>query len=224
MNKPMFLYCLSIAMWSFNVGAQPVGNTKEAVQNTAQRIDDRRDLNNDRRDFKALADITQAWNTAKAANDKVAEKAADARLMIWLNQEQKEAQREVAENSKEAKTSAGEKGRSVGETVRSNSADDKRDLRDDRRDLRDDKRDKSQAIGNAVSLSALAQELRTLQPAFDAQTATPEQYARKAEVLKQLSASSGQQMVQDKKEIREDGRERREDNRERKEDRRGRRK
>lgn len=124
----------------------------------------------------------------------------------------------MTETRVEANRATGEKNGALVEAVRSGTADDRRDLRDDRRDVRDDRKDQVQAVGNAITAASLAQELRLMQPSFDAQTATPVQYARKAELLVQLTNFSAKQVVQDKKEVVEDRKERREDGRERRED------
>ena len=191
-----------------------------ASQAMAQEVPkDRRQLHDDRSDRARIIDIARDWEKAVATKNHAAEQAADARLKLWLVEEVGESTLEAGQARREVARSHAERNGSRREAV-GPGAKDQHDLRDDRRDLRDDRRDAALATGEAALTRSSAVQLRAMQPAFDAGTASAVQYASKRDLLVKLATNAQAQVNRDKKEIGEDRRERREDRREVREDRR----
>jgi hypothetical protein len=172
----------------------------ERGRDKARIAEDRRETAADVVDKARLDRAIDAWNTAVAAKDAAGEKAADADLSRWVRQEMAETHVEVVEDRHEVRASAAE--------AAGPGRDDQRDLAGDRADLERERRDRART-------HEIAAALRDLQPAFDAGTATPEQYGAKGALLKELKGLAWGEVRRDNGERREDRRELREDRRHR---------
>jgi len=177
------------------IGALPAAaqhhRGKDRRENAIEAHKDRRNIRDDKRDLAVIRDIEQSWSLAVKRRDKVAERVADQRLHDWLASEMRENDRELADARKEAAHS------------------------DSRRDRRDDQRDAAKAWRDNSETRKVARDLRQLQRVFNSNRATPDDYRRKARLLKKLVKMAKQEIREDKKEIKEDRRERREDRRDR---------
>ena len=199
----------------------------ERVGDQIERADNAAETRDDMRDARQLDRWIEVWLDARASDNVPQERQADRNLERWMRQELAETRGEVAEANAEVRRSTVERNQSRRERNRTTgtgrpgqAADDRRDLRDDRRDLRDDRRDATQERNELAQKRDIARELEAMQPAFDSQTATPQQYARKRVLLLELQVMARAEIARDHQEQREDTRELREDRRETREDRR----
>ncbi|MFT6819704.1 MAG: hypothetical protein ACJATT_003528 [Myxococcota bacterium] len=219
----MSRFTLFLILCPFIAAATP-GDRLEAVDNVADRADDRRDLANDRIDRARLVVLVDDWHDARAAGNGAAETRADDALRRWVRQEIAESAHEVREARVEVAQSTGEVIREQQEVARDRrrgraaaAADDRRDRRDDSQDLRDDQRDLSREQADLTATVRIAEQLRDGQPAFERGNATPAQAAEKSRLLRQLQVLARAEVARDHGELREDRAETREDRRERSE-------
>ena len=148
--------------------AQPFsGNLRETAANLGEAKKDRAALADDRLDRARIRKISRDWKRAVASNNRVAERAADKRLKLWLTQELQESRREVGEARREKNRSRAERNRSRRKSRQIGGVGDRRDLRDDRRDLRDDRRDQAASRADLAQTRKTARQLLKLQPAFN---------------------------------------------------------
>lgn len=170
----------------------------EKARDKARVAEDRRETLGDRMDKARLDKAVDDWHAAVASKNGAAEKAADVEIWRWIRQERAENQVEVTEDRREVRASGAE---AVGP-----GRDDQRDLKGDRVDLARERNDRRRT-------REIADALNTLQPAFDAGTATPVQYDQKAALLRELKGLAWSEVRRDQGEKVEDRRELREDRR-----------
>lgn len=183
----------------------------------AERVDDRRDLADDRADLHAIVDAAERWNRAMNTGDRALERSADAAIAAWLRQEFRENRQDVGEARREVGRSSREVRGSRSERVATRSPDSRRDVRDDRRDRRDDVSDRNQARLDQVQTRRISDQLAALQPRFTAGNPSPTDVAAKRRLLNELRGLALRELGEDREELREDRREGREDRRERRE-------
>ena len=162
-----------------------------SAQDHGQVIEDRVEIRADRRDLARLRDRISAWTAAVDAKDAAAERAADADIHAWVDAELAETRREVAEDRRELQNARAE--------AHGPGPD-----RGDRRDARDDHRDLEREKADQARTRAIAQELRSMQPAFAAGSATPADYAKKRQLLDELVGLSQRELGRDRGELHED--------------------
>lgn len=212
---------------SFALAGGKARNRVERAQNNAELRDDRRETRDDARDLARLDAAVDDWHAARKSGDGKAERRADERIEAWIRAELredrgevKEAKQEVRRSEAEVRDSRRERNRSAARARPKATADDQRDLRDDKRDARDDRGDLRAEKAELRREIAIAKELQSMQPRFDAGKAGAKLYAQKSSLLRELQRGARKELARDVQETREDKREQKEDRRERREDRR----
>lgn len=203
----------------------------DAVRNTVERVQDRRDL---RHDGAVLVDdhadklqielLREEFSAARTRLDAPALAALDARVESYLafelgesDQEIVGAKRELGRDRRELRSDHREIRKNRRQVVAPGErADDRRDLRDDRRDRREDRRD----VAHEKHEERTLEETRADWIAFPDDAANAEALSGKAAILDRLVAVAQAEVARDKQEVREGRRELREDRRETREDRR----
>lgn len=202
-----FALCFALLAPVASFAAPPAANALE-------RIDDRTDLADDRRDLRKLLAATERWEIAVSDDDRAAEAAADREIRAWLQAETRESRRDVGEARREVHRSNREvRGSRVDARTGPRNVADQRALRDDRRDRADDQVDRAQARMDLNRTREISQELATMQPTFTSGKANEAQYARKHALLTELRHMARRELGEDREELREDRRETREDRR-----------
>lgn len=185
------------------LGFVALSSFSSAYAGPPERAGDRQEIREDRREVAGdVVDATRLrgciadWHQARLSRANPAERAADACLESWLR-------REIAENRAEV-------------------ADDRADLResrveaigvgpDDQRDKAGDKVDLARERADRARTRQIALALQDLHPQFMNNTATPADYDRKAELLRELDGLAQREIartqgerVEDRRELRED--------------------
>jgi hypothetical protein len=156
--------------------------------------DDKVEMRDDRRDLAAIHDIVEDWHRARKTHNHALEKTTDQRLVRWLRAELAEGRAEVAEAGAEVRASQRELANRGG----------KHENRDDRRDLADDRKDRQQEVASHSRTRQIADQLQRIQPAFNAERATADQYKKKSGLLRDLQKLSRGELREGREEIRED--------------------
>lgn len=219
---------------SLTINAQ---NAKEAIQNTKQIIDGKRNLERDMAELKDFRAKLGKLKSAVAQEDEEAVNRLKADLVADMTREvsqsgekAKQARREIAQSSAEVRSERREirDNREDSKRGRYDRRDDRRDMardqankRDDQRDRRDDVRDFSQQIERAEKQAKLLETIKDLD--FSLQYRSVEGFAERKRTTKGYFNDFIKLMKDDiaatKIELAEDNRERREDRRERADDR-----
>ena len=159
------------------------------AQDGGHVVEDRVEVHRDVGDLERLNTAVDAWKSAVLKADRTAEKAADADLEVWVRGELAESNHEVTEDRSELGASRREaRGVGPGDEV---------DRVDDRDDLAAERADRAR-------MYAIALELRDLQPAFAAGTATIAQYDTKRDLLNELVTLSKREIGRTQGEVYED--------------------
>ena len=171
----------------------------------AERAGDRQEIREDRREV--VGDVVDAarlrgciadWHQARISKSNPAERAADACIKSWL-------EREIAENQREVQDDRADLREARVEAVGVGPGD-QRDAAGDRVDLARERADRARTREIAIAL-------RDLHPSFMNNTATPADYTRKAELLRELDGLAEREIARTRGERAEDRGELREDRR-----------
>ena len=208
-------------------------NVKEAIQNTKQITEGKKNLERDIKELEAFKVKITALSTAfEAKNPEKSNelKASIVKDMIrevgQSGEKAKKARMEIAQSSSEVRSERREirRDREDSDRGRYDRRDDERDLardkanaRDDRRDRRDDIRDFQEQIDRAERQAAILEKLKDYQFAYGS-SEMEKAIAQKA-LLVEFQNSLQQDVVATQRELGEDVRESREDRRERRDDR-----
>jgi len=213
-------------------------NAREAVQNTQQLAEGKKNLERDIKEFEAFKIKMAALNAAletrnrEKSNELKSDMVKDMIREVGQSGEKaKKARKEIAQSSAEVRSERREirKDRDDSDRPRYDRRDDERDLardkanaRDDRRDRRDDIRDFQQQIDRAERQAAILEELREYTFGFEApdmekMRANKALLAEFETSLQEDIAATKREMGEDVREVREDRRERRDDRNERNE-------
>lgn len=177
----------------------------------------KKDLRDDRQDLAQLDKLVEDWHRARSRRDRGAEARADASIDRWIQKEKteartevREAQVEVQESKNEVRDEQRDAQRAARHGKHRKAANERAEVRADKADLADDKRDLAKERNNLSRLKTVANDLESIQHQFRGRRATPAQYARKSQLLRQLQTIARDEAADSKSEIREDQRELRE--------------
>ncbi|WP_152538595.1 hypothetical protein [Aquimarina macrocephali] len=221
---------LALLLISSGVNAQ---NAKEAIQNTRQIVEGKRNLERDIKELKALQLKIVAFKKAFDIHDPSKTNMLKQDIITDMIREvkqseakAKQARMEIAQSSAEIRSDRREirKDRDDSNRGRYDRRDDQKDLvrdqankRDDKRDRRDDIRDFRAQITRAEYQASLLKELKSFNFSFDPDMI--EKSIANKKLIQEFVQSLNEDIMSTKRELVEDNRERREDRRERYDDR-----
>jgi hypothetical protein len=189
----------------------------EQRQERVELHESKKDLRDDRQDLAQLERLVEDWHRARSRRDRGAETQADQSIDRWVQKEiaearteVREAQTEVQESKSEVRNEQQDAQRAARHGNHRKAANERAEVRADKADLADDKRDLTQQRNTLSRLHAVAKDLESIQHHFRGRRATPAQYARKSQLLRQLQTLASDEARDSKTEIREDQRELRE--------------
>ncbi len=228
--KTKIIISLFAALFCVSLQSQ---NVKEAIQNTKQIAEGKKNLERDVKELESFKVKIAALNSAfesrnpEKSNELKASIVQDmVREVGQSGEKAKKARLEIAQSSSEVRSERREirSDKDDSDWSRYDRRDDERDLardkanaRDDRRDRRDDIRDFQQQIDRAERQAAILEKLKDYQFGFEV-SAMEKAIAQKA-LLKDFENSLQQDVAATQHELGEDVRESREDRRERRDDR-----
>ena len=208
-------------------------NAKEAVQNTKQIIEGKKNLERDVKELKALKVKLQLFNSAFDAKNSSKTNELKGSIVSDMIREVKQsnekavqARREIAQSSSEIRSDRSEnrsnqqdskRGRHDKGDDRRDAARDRANTKDDMRDRQDDINDFKQQIARAELQASILKKLKVVNFSFSGQNASSSVVNKK--MILDFLTSLEQDIVATKRELAEDKRELREDRRERQDDR-----
>ena len=224
------LISVFVLMVCFSLQGQ---NVKEAIQNTRQIAEGKKNLERDIKELEAFKVKIAALNTAFDARN--VEKSNELKASILKDmirevgqsgEKAKKARLEIAQSSSEVRSERREirRDKEDSERGRYDRRDDERDLardranaRDDRRDRRDDIRDFQAQVDRAERQADILKTIREYSFSFE-ESRLEKAVANKA-LLQDFQQILQEDIIATKRELGEDVRESREDRRERRDDR-----
>lgn len=206
-------------------------NAKEAIQNTKQIQEGKKNLERDIKELNAFNEKLKLFSTSFDNKDELSVNELKAEIVSDMVREVKQsevkakkARQEIAQSSAEIRSDRREirQNKEDSKRGRYDRKDDKRDMardqankRDDKRDRRDDVRDFEQQIERAKLQATILKKLKAYNFSFsDSETALLNK-----KLILDFVATLNQDIEATKRELAEDQRERREDSRERRDDR-----
>ncbi|MEM6929236.1 MAG: hypothetical protein AAF602_20015, partial [Myxococcota bacterium] len=99
---------LAIALTLIAAPTAHAGPAEAPARNAAQRVDNQRDQQDDRRDAAVIVDLVGDWKRSIAAGNRAAALQTDARIFAWLEREIAESERDAAEARRESAQSSRE--------------------------------------------------------------------------------------------------------------------
>lgn len=208
------LFSLAAPLVAGSSSARPP-TPKERVDNRRDLLEDRRERVGDRWDLGRLEKIQAEYKLAIANVKPGVIKALDGRFLTELDHEIGESRVEVAEKQQEVRESRREKNEERREVVKDvvkgrpvKALRDGKDLADDKRDLADDRVDRAVERGDLAAKRALRDRYVPLSEKLDGPALT-----QKLTIIDETIALAKKELAGDRKEIREDRREIREDRR-----------
>jgi len=221
----VFMFCISTL-----TNAQ---NIKEAIQNTKQIIEGKKNLERDIKELKALKVKLQLFNSAfdSKKSSKVNELKTNIltdmiREVKQSNEKSVKARREIAQSSSEIRSDRNEnrsnqqdskKGRFDKDDDRRDATRDRANTKDDMRDRRDDIKDFKQQIARAELQSNILKKIKVVNFSFKERDLASAVVNKK--MILEFVSSLEEDLIATKRELAEDKREQREDVRERQDDR-----
>ncbi|WP_103072182.1 hypothetical protein [Aquimarina sediminis] len=219
-----------LVLASFSSNAQ---NAKEAIQNTKQIAEGKRDLERDIKELNALKVKLATFKTAFDEHNTIRVNKQKQDIINDMIREVKQsevkalkARNEIAQSSAEIRTDRREirrdkddsnRGRYDRRDDQKDLARDKANMRDDKRDRRDDVRDFEAQIARAERQALILSKLRGFNFSFSPNTVDKSIANKK--LMYEFLASLNEDIIATKRELAEDNRERHEDRRERNDDR-----
>ncbi|MDY8135915.1 hypothetical protein [Aquimarina sp. 2201CG5-10] len=221
---------LPLLLMSITITGQ---NTKEAIQNTAQIVQGKKNLERDIKELKAIQIKMVSFNKAfdikdeTKTNDIKRDIISDIIREVKQSEEKaKQARREIAQSSAEIRSDRAEirRNRDDSDRGRYDRQDDQRDMARDQINKNDDKRDRRDDIGDLkLQITVLERQAHILETLktfnFSFNSNQLEKSVVNKKLLKEFIDTLQQDIEITKRELAEDNRERKEDRRERRDDR-----